>query len=255
MGNSLRKPSETLEDSTQKDEENNESSFTCEICIEPTATNNKFKNKNLCTHPFCQDCIAKYIEAKIQFNNTARIQCPGLHCEQILDPIPCKPLIPENLFTRWCDLLCDDYVLGLERSYCPNRNCGALVVNECERNGEVKKAQCPNCKQWFCFQCKSIWHAGYRCEESENLRDSNDIRFGNLVEKMSWARCPSCGHCVEKKDGCFIMTCRCKTKFCYICGGMLPSQCVCNPKRGGCFALLVLIVMMVVCIWIAATVE
>ncbi|KAJ4723631.1 RBR-type E3 ubiquitin transferase [Melia azedarach] len=207
MGNSLQKPTYQTLENPQKEEENIASSFTCEICIELTAANNKFKNKNLCSHPFCENCIAHHIEAKIE-DNTAKIRCPGLDCPHILDPISCKPLISENLFTKWCDLLCENYVLHFERSYCPNKNCNALVVNECERKGRVKKAQCPICSQWFCFQCKLGWHAGYGCEEARNFRDPNDIAFGQLVEERSWARCPSCGHCVELIDGCRYTFCR-----------------------------------------------
>ncbi|KAH9783283.1 RING-type domain-containing protein [Citrus sinensis] len=80
------------------------------------AASKKFKNKSRCTHPFCQECIAKYIQVKVQDDNTAKIECTGL----------------------------DYYVLGFERIYCPNRNCMALVVNESERNGTLKKAQCPS---------------------------------------------------------------------------------------------------------------
>ncbi|KAH9727312.1 RING-type domain-containing protein [Citrus sinensis] len=205
MGNTLQTPKENLEKEEEKEEESSGSSFTCEICIEPMAASKKFKNKNLCTHPFCQDCIAKYIQVKVQDDNTAKIECPGLECRHDLDPFSCEPIIPSSLFSKWCDVLCEDYVLGFERSYCPNTNCMALVVNECERNGTLKKAQCPSCKQWFCFQCKLKWHAGFRCEESGNLRDPNDIMFGQLVETMNWTRCPGCGHCVERKNGCSVV--------------------------------------------------
>ncbi|KAH9727326.1 RING-type domain-containing protein [Citrus sinensis] len=173
------------------------------------STNKIFRNKNLCRHPFCQECIAKYIESKVQDSNTAKIECPGLRCEQFLDPFSCKSMIPPSLFSKWYGILCEDYVLGFERSYCPNRNCMGLVVNECERKGTLKKARCPNCKRWFCFRCKSNWHAGYRCEEiGDLLGDRNDMLFGRLVKSKNWVRCPGCGHCVERRDGCPVMKCR-----------------------------------------------
>ncbi|XVF84326.1 hypothetical protein PTKIN_Ptkin17bG0028000 [Pterospermum kingtungense] len=201
MGNSPGKP---LENPQQED---HGSSFTCEICIEPTSPSKRFNNANSsCRHPFCQDCIAKYIEAKIQ-DNTAKIECPEPSCQHHLDPLTCRPVIPPSLFSTWCDLLCENWLLGSDRSYCPNRNCLALVLNECRRI-HVKKCKCPNCKQLFCFQCQTVWHAGYDCEESEQIRERNDVLFGQLVERKKWTRCPGCGQCVERLLGCSVVKCR-----------------------------------------------
>ncbi|XP_031266493.1 probable E3 ubiquitin-protein ligase RNF217 [Pistacia vera] len=198
-----------MEDSRQEEleEEVNATtgSFICEICVESVSKNKKFKTKNHCVHHFCVNCIAKYIETKIT-ENTVKIKCPGLDCQQVLDPISCREIIPQSIFSKWCDVLCDNYILGFERSYCPNRNCRELVVNECGEN--LKKSKCPYCEELFCFECKVAWHAGYGCEEGRNMRDGNDILFGQLVEKRAWIRCPGCGHCIEHRDGCFVITCR-----------------------------------------------
>ncbi|KAJ0034976.1 hypothetical protein Pint_26010 [Pistacia integerrima] len=187
-----------MEDSRQEEleEEVNATtgSFICEICVESVSENKKFKTKNHCVHHFCVNCIAKYIETKIT-ENTVKIKCPGLDCQQVLDPISCREIIPQSIFSKWCDVLCDNYILGFERSYCPNRNCRELVVNEC----------------------------GYGCEEGRNMRDRNDILFGQLVEKKAWIRCPGCGHCIEHRDGCFVITCRCNTHLCYKCGKELVA--------------------------------
>ncbi|KAJ0035809.1 hypothetical protein Pint_26009 [Pistacia integerrima] len=167
MGNSLQKPSENRENLQQEtQEEDANGSFTCEICIESMSTNKKFKNKNLCGHTFCLDCIAKYIEFKIE-DHTANIQCPGSNCQQVLDRLSCRAIISQSVFSKWCDLLCDNYVLGFERSYCP----------------------------------------GYGCAEIRNMRDRNDILFGQLVERNTWTRCPDCGHCIELREGCKSVKC------------------------------------------------
>ncbi|XVF65730.1 hypothetical protein PTKIN_Ptkin09bG0273200 [Pterospermum kingtungense] len=209
MGNCPEKPSEAPE---IPQEEDDASSFTCEICIEPTLSSKKFNNTNFCKHPFCQDCIAKYIEVKIQ-DHTAKIECPAPSCRFHLDPLICRPMISATQFSAWCDLLCEDSLLGSEKSYCPNRNCLSLVLNECK--GNVKKSKCPDCKQLFCFQCQTVWHAGYRCEESGQTRDRNDVLFGQLVEQNKWGRCPGCGHCVERRWGCKIIECRFESLFFY----------------------------------------
>ncbi|XP_071722325.1 E3 ubiquitin-protein ligase RSL1-like [Rutidosis leptorrhynchoides] len=173
--------------------------FTCEICVEPASTNRKFSNRNLCSHQFCLDCVSKYIEVKIS-EHIAKIECPGLNCEHNLDAVSCKSLISKPLFTKWCDLLCEDSVLGIEKCYCPNRECLEVVLEECG-DGYVEESKCPNCKQLFCFQCKNKWHPGFRCRVNEAMnRDPNDTLFETLMEIKKWKRCPACGRCVELRS-------------------------------------------------------
>ncbi|KAF3635039.1 putative BURP domain-containing protein 17-like [Capsicum annuum] len=141
--------------------------------------NKKFKNQNRCVHPFCIDCIVKYISVKLEDNV---VEIPWLtHC------------------------------------YCPNWNCSALILDECG-GGNAKRSQCPNCKRFFCLQCKLSWHAGFKCAEGGELMDLNDVAFGVLVERNKWKRCPNCRRFVSKTDGCKIVKCRCNANFCYECG-------------------------------------
>ncbi|KAM7252394.1 hypothetical protein ACFE04_024277 [Oxalis oulophora] len=206
--------------------------FTCEICIEPTPTARTFNNNNLCTHLFCVECIAKYIQVKI-LENTAQISCPGLNCQHNIDPISSNTmsLISKPMFSKWCELLCQDSVLTLQKSYCPNRECMEMVVNECTNiNNIVKKSKCPNCNEFFCFECKKKWHAGFRCEDNEELtRNRNGILLGMLIESEKWQRCPTCGHCVQRSEGCRIIKCRCNTTFCYNCGKNMQEHIICTP--------------------------
>ncbi|XP_059638902.1 E3 ubiquitin-protein ligase RSL1-like [Cornus florida] len=216
MGNTGQKLRQNQERPREEDEA--PTTFTCEICIEPmlSSSSKKFKNHNRCVHPFCTDCMIKYIQAKVEDNIAADVPCPALDCEQLLDPLSCRPVVLAKLFDKWCDKLCDSTVLGFERCYCPNPNCSVLVVNEC--GGSVTKSVCPNCKRMFCFHCKLPWHFGYRCEESGERRDANDIQFEGLLRSCYWKRCPQCGRCIERTEGCNNITCRCGTEFCYKCG-------------------------------------
>ncbi|KAI3797209.1 hypothetical protein L1987_32464 [Smallanthus sonchifolius] len=207
MGNSTQKPQQNSEYHQQDEEE----TFTCEICIEPVS--NKFKNSNKCVHPFCTDCIIKYIQMKLQ-DNVSDVKCPAYTCNHSLEPLSCRPKITRQLFDKWCDVLCESCVLGVNRVYCPNRDCSELILNECgDRN--LKRCECPNCKKPFCFRCKVPWHAGSTCGE---MRDENDVAFDVLYKKNNWRRCPGCGRCVEHDGGCNIVQCRCTTQFCYKCG-------------------------------------
>ncbi|KAL3585968.1 hypothetical protein D5086_012835 [Populus alba] len=172
MGNTTQKSQETEVEEPGQLKQEEDSNFTCEICIEPMLAIRKFKNGSLCKHPFCLDCVAKYIEVKVE-ETTGCIECPGLNCKQLLDPLSCNCIISKPIFEKWCDHLCDSTVLGSESCYCPYQDCSVLVLNECR--DKVKKIKCPNCKKSFCFLCKIPWHAGYQCNESRHLRDRNDI--------------------------------------------------------------------------------
>ncbi|XP_058190736.1 uncharacterized protein LOC131307972 [Rhododendron vialii] len=93
------------------------------------SNNKKFGNNNLCVHPFCNECITKYVQSKNEEERVAGIKCPGSNCDKLLDPLTCRALVPPEVS---------------DRCYCPNRVCSAMVVKEC--GGIVKKSMCPNCK-------------------------------------------------------------------------------------------------------------
>ncbi|GAV63513.1 IBR domain-containing protein, partial [Cephalotus follicularis] len=189
----------------QKQPQEKQEEELCEICMEPMLSKLRFKNSNKCCHPFCMDCIAKYINATLE-DNLAKIQCPALKCEELLDPFSCKPIISTKLFDKWCDILRDSALQGIQKCYCPYRDCSILILNEC---GDVlKRSQCPNCKRLFCFECKMQWHTGYGCGEMKEMTDRNDILFAELVETKRWTRCFHCGHAVELVEGCSLVRCR-----------------------------------------------
>ncbi|KAJ4942648.1 hypothetical protein NE237_000083 [Protea cynaroides] len=166
---------------------------------------NKFKNIERCVHPFCRDCIAKYIEAKVE-ERVVEVPCPSLNCEKLLDPLSCSQIIPAGLFEKWCDLLCESVVLRCKSAYCPFVNCSVLILNEC--GGNITRSKCPNCKKLLCFQCKLPWHAGFGCDETGEMRNENDILFGKLVERNKWKICPGCKYRVERNEGCQNIKCR-----------------------------------------------
>ncbi|KAG8655408.1 probable E3 ubiquitin-protein ligase RNF217 [Manihot esculenta] len=242
MGNKLQKPQE-IERVGEHEQEEEDSNFTCEICIEPTESNRKFKNGGLCCHPFCLDCISKYINVKVEAI-TGNIECPGLNCKHALDPLSCRSIVSKQLFDKWCELLCDSVVLSFERCYCPYRDCSALVLNECK--DKLKKIKCPNCKKNFCFRCKLPWHAGYQCNESGQLRDSNDILIGELIEEKKWTRCYNCGHSVERVSGCRDIKCKCGVRFCHQCGGRFHLGPCKHKCCGDAFCMLLFLAMLIV---------
>lgn len=140
-------------------------------------------------------------------------KCPATNCDHTLDPLACASLIGPSLFSQWCDVLTEVAISDVDKCYCPYRNCNIVILNEC--GGDLRKSRCPNCKRWFCFRCKTGWHAGFQCEDIGEVRGMDDLAFGSLVEQMGWRRCPSCRHFVERVEGCELVQCRSvNTKYC-----------------------------------------
>lgn len=199
--------------------------FTCEICIEPVPLNQKFKNMEMkgCTHPYCTECVAKYIEAKVIQDNASDIKCPNTDCNVMLDALSCHSILPKTVFEKWCHVLCESAVLQESskggfaegRSYCPFRDCFELVLDECVRNTStttrVTRSECPNCKKLFCFDCRVPWNENHKCiKKGKMISDVNksDVLFLKKVKHNRLTRCPTCNHYVQLRSGCRYIRCR-----------------------------------------------
>ncbi|OVA07499.1 zinc finger protein [Macleaya cordata] len=210
---------------------NNDSSssnlfFTCEICIEPVPMNQKFKNMEMngCTHPFCTDCIAKYIQVKVEENNASEIKCPDTNCNVVFDTLSCRSILGTKVFDKWCHMLCESMVLLASsrggfahgRAYCPFKDCSELVLNECVRSSStirrrITRSMCPNCKKLFCFHCMVPWQETHRCSSTSGGGgdvNRNHVLFVEMVKRKKWTRCPTCNRYVERITGYSHVTCR-----------------------------------------------
>lgn len=197
--------------SVKTDQNSNAASFVCEICVEPKKSTESFKIKD-CSHSYCSDCMSKYVASKLQ-DNISGIRCPVPTCRGILEPEHCREILPPEVFDRWGNALCEALILGVQKFYCPFKDCSALLINEGLET--IKESECPHCNRLFCAQCKVGWHFGIDCKEfqrlGENERETEDIMLMKLANKQKWKRCPNCAFYVEKKDGCMYMKCRYNT--------------------------------------------
>ncbi|KAI3952896.1 hypothetical protein MKW92_035416 [Papaver armeniacum] len=226
--------------------------FTCEICVQVVPVNRQFKSMEMsgCLHPYCTDCVSKYIQEKVIEHNMSEIKCANSACNIMLDATLCQSSLPNGVFEKWCRVLCESVVLldsskggvAYGRSYCPYRDCSELILNECVRispstihnsnsTSRVTKSNCPNCKKLFCFHCMVPWKEYHQCRRHETIIDidSNDVLFMEMVKRKRLVRCPNCFRYVERSGGCAAVRCRCNTTFCYRCGNATKCVCRCHP--------------------------
>ena len=180
----------------------------CTICMDGKLTGEMFTN-NSCTHSFCAGCISQYVATKLQ-DNISSVKCPDPKCRGLLEPQCCRGIIPQEVFDRWENALCESLILGSQKFYCPYKDCSAMLVDD---GGEVVTAsECPDCRRLFCAQCRVSWHAGIECSEFQNInkdeREREDIMVMELAKKKNWRRCPHCKFYVDKVQGCLHIACR-----------------------------------------------
>ena len=128
----------------------------CMICMDGKVTSEMFTN-NSCTHSFCADCISQYVATKLQ-ENISSVKCPDPNCRDLLEPQCCRDIIPQEVFDRWGDALCQSLILRSQKFYCLYKDCSAMLLDD---GGElVTASECQNCRRLFCARCRVSWHAG-----------------------------------------------------------------------------------------------
>lgn len=215
--------------------------FCCAICFEPKPVSETFTLITGCSHTYCTACIKQYIASKIQ-ENRSKITCPNPDCKNgFLKAEDCHSILPPEVFDRWCTVLCEALLFGSSAFYCPFEDCSAPLLTEVEENSssiilqEIRQSECPHCWRLFCAHCKVPWHAGFSCEDFQQLesdeRNQGTLSILNMAKEMKWQRCPKCKIIVDKIDGCMFMKCRCGFAFCYRCGTQMITDHYCKKCK------------------------
>ncbi|RZC75747.1 hypothetical protein C5167_000093 [Papaver somniferum] len=229
--------------------------FTCEICRETVQLEQKFRSMEAsgCFHPYCIDCISKYIETRVIHDNMSEIKCPNNDCSVLLDALSCRSILSKKAFEKWCHVLCESIVLldaskggfVYGRCFCPNSKCSELILNECvETKSMLKRSGCPNCKEAFCFSCMVRWKENHQCCQTGAIvididMDRNDFLFMEMAKRKKWVQCPNCNRYIQRvKDSenfCRLIHCRCGIIFCYDCR---ERPCICGKEPFTCLKLI-----------------
>jgi hypothetical protein len=113
-----------------------------------------------------------------------------------------------------------------KRVYCASPSCSRFLGSRDSQGliSTVRTCTSSGCTTRTCGRCTRKVYEGQRhiCKTDKSERHA--IAVG---KSQGWVRCPGCEEMVERSYGCFHMTCRCRTQFCYICSALWKT-CKCN---------------------------
>ncbi|KAI5123513.1 hypothetical protein M0805_006673 [Coniferiporia weirii] len=105
------------------------------------------------------------------------------------------------------------------RLYCSNKTCSRFLG---PRGDAASNVVCPTCYSSTCALCSELGHPKeVPCKDD----DAAQAVFA-LGRENGWQQCPGCRQLVELNIGCYHMTCRCRTQFCYLCAAPWKN-CTC----------------------------
>ena len=160
-----------------------------------------------CDHYYCRGCFEALVEAFTRDESLFPLRC----CQ---DPIPVAqvlPALPSKLRALFEQKHAEFSIFSKDRLYCSNPNCSTFLGSSQGRLSLVG-IECLHCHVSTCPQCKESAHPGEECGVSA----SNEA-LQALAKTQGWQTCPGCSAVVELNLGCYHMTCRCRTHFCYLC--------------------------------------
>ncbi|KAK4232525.1 hypothetical protein QBC38DRAFT_494592 [Podospora fimiseda] len=194
------------------------------------------------SHPLntCRPCLSLTIQSQLSTlgpKASSSLKCPLPSCPHIYTHSELSQILDSSTFTLY-----DRHRLTLHLStepnfrWCLNEHCKSgqiysvygpswnlirspsFLIYSGLSNPQRNKITCQECNYQMCFEHQVPWHNGLSCLEYDQTQTQNP----NERETNEWIRnntkeC-SCGARVEKKGGCWHMTCFCcGREFCWEC--------------------------------------
>jgi hypothetical protein len=185
----------------------------CVICGDPTRHSQSLLAS--CSHWYCRGCLLDLVEASTRDETLHPLRC----CRQPLSVASVLRLLPLELRSRFHEKSTEFGTPPTSRLYCPNQTCSAFLGASSEDMAEIT---CTTCNTRACTACKNQAHPDEDCTDN-----TQTLALKSLASEMGWQTCPGCHAVVELQQGCYHMTCRCSTQFCYLCAAQWKN---CNCR-------------------------
>lgn len=184
----------------------------CPICLEEDVELIKIPG---CAHASCGTCLKT--SCSINSGNHLPLECfLDRHCHTLLpirwlkehlSPVTYNKLF-ENAVAGQCQQDPDQFV------HCTGPDCDqhlAIIKG-------VNKIICPKCLTVNCTTCKTQYHFGETCAESQRRRDPQNEALEDYLERIGGKLCPRCNTPSIRIDGCFHIECpSCRAHYCWLC--------------------------------------
>ncbi|KZT10448.1 uncharacterized protein LAESUDRAFT_721807 [Laetiporus sulphureus 93-53] len=180
----------------------------CVICTDPIYG---IEIRAHCGDYYDKACMLELFEAATKDESLFPPRC----CRQEIMLADVSPYMTSDLLRRFNEKMKE--FSTLKRVYCANPSCSRFLGEQIESSFWyffTPTYKCPEsgCGTQTCTRCKAKFTRMHSCNNDEKDREVLD-----LGRTEGWARCPGCEQLIELNHGCFHMTCRCKTEFCYVC--------------------------------------
>ncbi|KAK4187210.1 hypothetical protein QBC35DRAFT_499327 [Podospora australis] len=180
----------------------------------------------------CRACLSTYISSLIADRGRdvcGRIFCLSPGCTHIYTHAELKALTDPAVFAQY-DWYCTLTLLSQQPNFrwCLREGCQSGNLFEVGESWGLQalpmtrarnRIECSECGFVMCFSHQIPFHEGRSCEEHDEDMATGDPEITATREwiERNTKRC-ECGASVEKRGGCFHMTCRaCRREFCWEC--------------------------------------
>lgn len=189
----------------------------CVVCLD-TITGGRVHAP--CGHDFDLPCIRNLFKAAVRDESSFPPRC----CYLSIPLVSVQPHLPSDLVNLYVER--DKESGTLNRVYCSRQKCSRFLGARLKDT--TLHCPAPDCLTHTCGWCKVDVTPGnattHKCTDNGDV----DQQIFNISQHEGWVRCPGCGRLIELNQGCYHITCRCKTEFCYLCSA---SWKTCSCRR------------------------
>ncbi|KAI6006746.1 hypothetical protein EDC04DRAFT_2582872, partial [Pisolithus marmoratus] len=178
----------------------------CVICQDPVHGS---EIRAPCGHYYDIPCITDLFQSATRDESLYPPRC----CRQDIPLSQVQPHLSRDLLTQFQEKSREFGTLN--RVYCARQTCSRFLGPLTETMFGVKVYDCsaPDCGTRTCANCRGQYDGWmHTCRQDQGAE-----HVLNLGRTEGWARCPGCSQLIELNMGCYHMTCRCRTEFCYVC--------------------------------------